>query len=290
MGNYINGQSVDEIDLYQGQISVAGDFPTSGQVDVGYWYTIAADVTDNDATKTNTGQSFNQNDDIFWNGTNWTILGNEGFSHVQNTDTKLDEGGANEVTASNTLSSITKTNWMGSTYDIGNASGDISLTVANGQNQIATINGNIDTIDADLDASYDHVLLSLYDAGSYTVASYRKSFAITGLDQGAKKFYIAGDQTPYIPARNFLEDVSGSTGNDGAYTVTDVTYNDAELRTEITVSEAIPDATVDGNFKIRIKWAGATALTWTASGWDNFLLHTDDDGVTFMAQGKADIG
>ncbi len=62
---------------YKGDISVAGDFPTSAEVQNGWVYRILADVTDNDPTKTNTGDSFDNGDEIAWNGTGWTIIGNE---------------------------------------------------------------------------------------------------------------------------------------------------------------------------------------------------------------------
>lgn len=41
-------------------------------------------------------------------------------------------------------------------------------------------------------------------------------------------------------------DIVGSTGNDGAYTVSDMTFNFETERTEITVNESIGDGTVDG--------------------------------------------
>lgn len=62
--------------LFKGSITVAADFPTSAEVLNGWFYTILANVTDNDATKTNTGDSFVTNDEIAWNGTGWTVIGN----------------------------------------------------------------------------------------------------------------------------------------------------------------------------------------------------------------------
>ena len=61
--------------LYKGGITLAADFPTLAAVEAGWTYTILADVTDNDVTKTNTGQSFLSNAEIAWNGSNWTPLG-----------------------------------------------------------------------------------------------------------------------------------------------------------------------------------------------------------------------
>ena len=60
---------------FKGGITLNTDFPTSSAVSTGDYYTILANVTDDDATKTNTLQSFIANDEICWNGTNWTNFG-----------------------------------------------------------------------------------------------------------------------------------------------------------------------------------------------------------------------
>jgi len=61
---------------YKGTIAAASDFPTSTAVQSGWMYVVTVNVTDNDPTKTNTGQVFVANDQIMWNGTDWTLLGN----------------------------------------------------------------------------------------------------------------------------------------------------------------------------------------------------------------------
>ncbi len=60
---------------YVGSIAVAASFPTSALVTQGDVYTITADVTDNDATKTNTSLSFLAGSDIFWDGSTWKLFG-----------------------------------------------------------------------------------------------------------------------------------------------------------------------------------------------------------------------
>jgi hypothetical protein len=60
----------------RGTLALPADFPAPGDVVTGWWYRVTADVTDNDATKTNTGQSFTAGDEIYWNGTDWTVVGN----------------------------------------------------------------------------------------------------------------------------------------------------------------------------------------------------------------------
>lgn len=51
-------------------INVPADFPTTDEVnaDIGRHYYAGQDVTDNDASKTNTGQSFKQGQDFLWDG------------------------------------------------------------------------------------------------------------------------------------------------------------------------------------------------------------------------------
>lgn len=56
-------------------INIPSDFPTLAEVFLGATYRIGTNVIDNDPSKTNTGQSFLAGQEIFWNGTNWTIAG-----------------------------------------------------------------------------------------------------------------------------------------------------------------------------------------------------------------------
>jgi hypothetical protein len=68
--------------LFKGAIAVATDFPTLATVQNGWTYTITADVTDNNATRTNTGISFLQNAEIAWNGSTWVQFGYSGVKSV----------------------------------------------------------------------------------------------------------------------------------------------------------------------------------------------------------------
>ncbi len=67
-------------------INVAADFPTHAAVYSGYQASIGANVTDNDPTKTNTGQSFLAGQDIFWNGTNYTTHSGDTYWGDNGTD------------------------------------------------------------------------------------------------------------------------------------------------------------------------------------------------------------
>jgi len=70
-------------------------------------------------------------------------------------------------------------------------------------------------------------------------------YDITGGIQGSKIFYIAGDHTSDFPTSSNAR-VIFSTGNNEDYTVASSTYNAGETRTEITINEVIPSATLDG--------------------------------------------
>lgn len=68
-------------------------------------------------------------------------------------------------------------------------------------------------------------------------------WAVTAVDQAGKQFTIGGDQTASFGVGDTVT-VAGSTGNDGDYTIVTATLNAGS--TDVVVSEAIPDATVDG--------------------------------------------
>lgn len=61
---------------YVGEIATAAGFPTLAVVEEGFVYKVTADVTDNDATKTNTGKSFLAGTKIVWSpSATWEDLG-----------------------------------------------------------------------------------------------------------------------------------------------------------------------------------------------------------------------
>jgi hypothetical protein len=77
--------------LPQGTIDVASDFPTLGAVQAGWLYEIGTNVTDNDPTKTNTGQSFLAGVSIVWAADgSWIDLGSNYVTTAQKN--KIDVG------------------------------------------------------------------------------------------------------------------------------------------------------------------------------------------------------
>jgi len=82
------------------------------------------------------------------------------------------------------------------------------------------------------------------------------TFAITGVDRMAGTFTVAGDQTgSFLSGSDAI--VTGSTGNDGSYTIVSSVFGTA---TTITVDEAIPDATVDGSIEVFTESAAITEI------------------------------
>lgn len=72
------------------------------------------------------------------------------------------------------------------------------------------------------------------------------SFAITGVSPASRTFTVAGDQTGSFPSGSDFT-VSGSTGNNGSYTIVSASYTSA---TTITVADTIPDSTADGTIRV----------------------------------------
>jgi len=75
--------------IFQGSIAVNTDFPLIADVQVGWYYTITADVTDDAGVLyTNTGQSFIIGDEIIWDGTQWVLIGPNSIWLDDGTDVK----------------------------------------------------------------------------------------------------------------------------------------------------------------------------------------------------------
>lgn len=119
---------------------------------------------------------------------------------------------------------------------------------------------------------------------TYVVDTVANSYAITGVNQGTKTFTVAGDQTGNFAPADELR-VYGSTGNNDIYTIVSVTLNTGN--TDIVVTEAIPDATVDGYLGNNTSGnVGALATYTVTSGGSGYavggayvLVRTDGVGA-----------
>lgn len=89
-------------------------------------------------------------------------------------------------------------------------------------------------------------LLTSTDATNYLSGSVSPStqFAITLANDGTNTLAIAGEKMGLL-AQGDTFNIINSTGNNGSYTVTSISYNKVENRTEIVVPSLV-DATVDG--------------------------------------------
>ncbi len=133
---------IDSPFLFKGDINTASDFPTSSEVQNGWTYFIKTDVTDNDVSRTNTGQSFLAGSEIAWNGTNWTELGNNSVLSV-NGETGvvvLDTDDIND-TATNRYTNDTDINRLANTSGTNTGDQDLSHTgEVTGTTQALTLN------------------------------------------------------------------------------------------------------------------------------------------------------
>jgi hypothetical protein len=94
------------------------------------------------------------------------------------------------------------------------------------------------------------------------------------VNQGTKTFSIVGNYAASMANGDIIR-ISGSTGNDGWYTVVSSTWNDPN--TDVVVSEAIPDATADGS----LHWA-TTGDAWAtdAGAGPGTIAECDGTGPT----------
>ena len=101
---------------------------------------------------------------------------------------------------------------------------------------------------------------------------------VATVNQGTKTFSVAGDYSASMAAGDIIR-ISGSTGNDGWYTVVSSTWNDPN--TDVVVSEAIPDATADGS----LHWA-TTGDAWAtdAGAGPGTIAECDGAGPTWDYQ------
>ena len=86
---------------------------------------------------------------------------------------------------------------------------------------------------------------------------------VQGVNTSTEVFTITGDLTADIEAGDKIV-ISGSTGNDGVYTVTAVAANGGN--TDITVSEDVTNATADGTLTLVVETNGANFTFQFPSG------------------------
>ncbi|MGM0739749.1 MAG: phage distal tail protein, Rcc01695 family [Bacteroidota bacterium] len=74
------------------------------------------------------------------------------------------------------------------------------------------------------------------------------TWVVEAVDTAADWVAVSGDKTGDIADGSSIE-ITGSTGNDGVYTVDSTNYDSGNDRTEIHTDESISDSTADGSVK-----------------------------------------
>jgi hypothetical protein len=98
---------------------------------------------------------------------------------------------------------------------------------------------------------------------------------IVGVDQTDDYFSISGDWVDKIPLGvDMYIKVTGSTGNNGEYAISDVQYDAINDETDIYISAEIPDATVDGYL-----FGRSTLRVEDVEGYEDIQVFQNNDWV-----------
>jgi hypothetical protein len=131
------------VSKYIGTIAAAASFPTLAAVRTGWTYKITSNVTDNDATKTNTNQSFVDGACIAWNGTNWSNPTLGGIRILSLTTTNLPETPTDLVVK---VPTGLKSKMILQTYmDVGNGADRILFLLDKNSNRVQSLIQNAPT-------------------------------------------------------------------------------------------------------------------------------------------------
>lgn len=137
----LKGSSLTNPLVFKGEINVSGDFPTSPST--GDFYIVTGSVTDS-----NTSQSFVSGDEIVWNGTNWTLFGNNLI--VDTEMPKVTVGNGTDLIVADTTGTFWIAPWAGSIVSWAIWTGDgLSNTIT------TTVKKNGTTIGEDIDLTAD---------------------------------------------------------------------------------------------------------------------------------------
>jgi hypothetical protein len=133
-------------------------------------------------------------------------------------------------------------------------------------------------------------------SGSEEVGNYQLNMTLKNFDLGDTYAVVAvdtGNETITIEGEHLEEfavgvvfEVEGSTGNDGIYTVSAVSYDEPNDQTTVTVTGDITEATADGNLKpgLSIKIVTEIDLNGTVE------IDTAQKTVTYLEDGSSQFG
>ena len=284
--------------LFKGSITLNSDFPTSAEVENGWFYTILADVTDNDVTKTNTGQSFETGDEIAWNGTNWTTLGNENIYILADGTRTLTgnwDTGDFDITTQNITYDGTLTD--GTASLIGGSFTNIKLGSLTDNGFVKTSGGD-GTLSVDTNtylttiSGGDHSILSNLDYASAGHTGFEPTVTKGDLTETTSDVLtIIGGTGAVIGSGLTIEVDQADTDNAGYLSSTDWdTFNnklDSVAHTDLTDMPSAINTDHDDRYTTRDEWdengfenRTDSTLTWTDTG-PNYTLSIQPTGTDF---------
>ncbi len=136
------------------------------------------------------------------------------------------------------------------------------------------------TFTANLDGNNDYLVK--YEPEGFggtvdTIISNQQasSYIITSVDTGNNIFTVPGDRTDELVVDQAIL-VTKSTGNDGTYTISNLSYDSNNNETDITVSENVSDSTADG---IIIPGGQAVFKSWEKDKTDSIVNKVTVEGT-----------
>lgn len=296
MGKTVGTGAFDFFD-YKGVIAISADFPTLPEVKIGWTYHIntvlpGSDVTDNDPTKTNTGQTFNDEDEIFWNGLNWTLIGADPIWNDDGTDVStvgigrnidLDTGGLkdNDVTVavalgdgSNTSFNTTNKTIIGSGNEI-HGEVDTHVAAASPHSGTAALAGRAggQTLNGGTQAN-DELRLDSTSHGTKGNVTIANGTLLKSLTSNYESL-VTVDAA--IPNKKYVDDAIG-TFTLGLIDGFVVRYN---TTTAISVSGGLCEA--NGEYYDSISGGSSHTMTSLVTGFDLHYVYIDDSASTAPA-------
>ena len=244
--------------------SAQGAYGTTGPVSQREWYDIVATSPSNPA---NGDYQFDQ----------WQVSGNAYVSDSQSASASVFLTGDATVTA---LYTVKNTEIVKLTLDVAAASKTLGGNLAQINDEWTLV---IPFDKASLFPPYTYVMIAgstnndgIYQTYDNAVYGAEGIGPVMGVDPAAKTFSVDGDQTRKLIS-GVAVTISGSMGNNGTYTVAaTASYDQTANTTTVTVAEAIPDATVDGDIAY-----GATTIMLG----DGYLDPSTIDGSLYTIQG-----
>ncbi|MFB6208533.1 MAG: hypothetical protein ABEJ56_00150 [Candidatus Nanohaloarchaea archaeon] len=105
------------------------------------------------------------------------------------------------------------------------------------------------------------------------------AFSIKDVNTTNDIFVVSGNKTEFFTSDQDIS-VNNSTGNDGNYTVSSVSYDSTNNETDITVNEDVTDSTADGKI-----YAGEPAIFWTGRRFQTAITGVDTTNDEFVVSG-----